>query len=243
MRFISCHNGKIQTLSPQEFRAPASRVFATGLPALDALLPGGGFARGSVHEILSEPQNGNALFFTTLLARSSVELSDSNAAHRFICWCDPDGEIYPPALANHGIALSHLLLLQPRNPRDMLWAISESLRCKAVAAVVAAPPRLSRITARRLQLSAERGGGVGLLLRNTNAPGIDCYAAATRWLVRPEPGERTLQRWNVQLIHGHGGCIGQTVILEVSRESHSVRANAPPAHRSKEKSPGIARVS
>jgi hypothetical protein len=286
MRFISCHDGKLQVLSPQEFRAPTAQAFTTGLGPLDALAPGGAFARGAVHEILTAPEHGAALFFATLLAGASTapprELSpspdtppfDALTRHRhlsggarggaepthrrpeyqgrgkkdsskvsctprrFICWCDPTREIYPPALASHGIALTHLFLLHPHGPRDLLWAISESLRCKGVAAVVAAPPRLSRIMARRLQLSAERGGGVGILLRNTNAPGIDCYAAATRWLVRPHPGERTVQRWNVQLIHGHGGCIGQTVILEVSRENHSVRALESLAHRPVETRPG-----
>jgi len=247
MRFISCHDGKLQILSPQEFRAPAGRAFATGLPALDALAPGGAFGRGAVHEILCAPEHGTALFFATLLARSAAAssqdsaASDGGGANRFICWCDPARELYPPALANHGIALTHLLLLHPDGPRNMLWAISESLRCRGVAAVVAAPPRLSRIAARRLQLSAERGGGIGLLLRNANAPGIDCYAAATRWLVRPAPGERTIQRWNVQLIHGHGGSIGQTVILEANRENHSVRALEPLAHRSLET--GVAQAS
>ncbi len=294
---------------------PTAQAFTTGLAPLDALAPGGAFARGAVHEILTAPEHGAALFFATLLAgasaappggtgdgegtkavaaatklrhqgtggrmeegfregsgfrvQTSAQKSPSSpscrslvaaatasvpsclppdppsclgasvpSCRRFICWCDPTREIYPPALASHGIALTHLFLLHPNGPRDLLWAISESLRCKGVAAVVAAPPRLSRVMARRLQLSAERGGGVGLLLRSTNAPGIDCYAAATRWLVRPQAGERTVQRWNVQLIHGHGGCIGQTVILEVSRENHSVRALESLANRPMEKSTG-----
>lgn len=255
MRFISCHDGKLQVLNPQEFRAPTAEAFTTGLAALDALAPGGAFARGAVHEILTAPEHGAALFFAMLLAKASASpvcgqtsgqplfppapvLRGRRESHGFICWCDPTREIYPPALASHGIALTHLFLLHPNNPRDLLWAISESLRCKGVAAVVAAPPRLSRIMARRLQLSAERGGGIGLLLRHTNAPGIDCYAAATRWLVRPHPGERTVQRWNVQLIHGHGGCIGKTVILEASRENHSVRALESLADRPMEKSEG-----
>jgi len=294
MRFVSCHDGKLQVLNPREFRAPTTQAFTTGLASLDALAPGGAFTRGAVHEVLTAPEHGAALFFATLLAAASAapaaELSPSpgtafdtltwprhlsggaesthrkpeyqgrgkgksqkvararsHTPRRFICWCDPTREIYPPALANHGIALTHLFLLHPHGPRDLLWAISESLRCKGVAAVVAAPPRLSRVMARRLQLSAERGGGVGILLRSTNAPGIDCYAAATRWLVRPQPGERTVQRWNVQLIHGHGGCIGQTVILEASRENHSVRALESLAHRPLETrpgaKPGVARAS
>jgi protein ImuA len=236
MRFISCHDGKLEVLGTQAFRAPAARAFTTGLDALDALAPGGGFARGAVHEILSAPEHGTPLFFAALLAAASGQ-GDEAEGRKFILWCDPTKEIYPPALANHGIALTHLFLVRPREPRDLLWSISEALRCKGVAAVVAAPPRLSRVAARRLQLSAERGGGVGLLLRRANSPDIGCYAAATRWLVRPAPGQRTVQRWSVQLIHGHGGCVGQTVFLELSRENHSVRALESLAHRPVETRP------
>jgi len=96
-----------------------------------------------------------------------------------------------------------------------------------VAAVVAEMKpgqRLSRLEARRLQLSAERGGGVGLLLRPWGNRLSAEHAAATRWLVRPAPGERTVQRWKVQLVHGHGGRVGGVVILEHSRETNRVRA-------------------
>lgn len=146
-----------------------------------------------------------------------------------IIWCDPTGEIYPPALANFGIPLDRLFLLKTRNDRETVWAIAECLRCKGVAAVVAAPPALSRIEARRLQLAAERGGGAGILLRPLRGRGSAVHAAATRWLVRPMPGERTLQRWSVQLIHGHGGRVGQNVILECSRETHRISVRPAPA--------------
>src|SRR6202012_3453813 len=117
-----------------------------------------------------------------------------------------------------------LFLLRPKTEKDLVWAVSECLRCKGVSAVVAAPPRLSRIEARRMQLSAERGGGVGLLMRHATSSGkpartAKIYAAATRWLLRPEPGGATYQRWSVQLLHGHGGRLTQRVILESSRES------------------------
>jgi hypothetical protein len=44
------------------------------------------------------------------------------------------------------------------------------------------------------------------------------HAAATRWLVEPAPGERTVQRWKVRLIYGHGGHLHHPVYLECARD-------------------------
>jgi len=245
MRLISCHDGRLLALDAEALgaggraggRASAfaagGRGFVTGLPALDALPPGGAFARGAVHEILAETGHGTPLFLAMLLAQGSALPHDPphDLPHdRFggaIIWCDPRGTLYPPALAAHGIPLDQLFLLHPRAAADQTWAVAECLRCKGVAAVVASIDyRLSRVEARRLQLSAERGGGVGLLLRPADRSLASEHAAVTRWLVRPAPGERTVQRWSVQLIHGHGGRVGQAVILEHSRETNRVRAVA-----------------
>jgi len=233
MKLITCQGGRLLTLSEMLgdvdassgagrhviSAAPNVLSFITGLPALDALAPGGAFRRGAVHEILSDPEEGTPLFFAMVLARAT------HGAGALV-WCDPGHEIYPPALAAQGIDLDRLFLLQPRTPAEQTWAVGECLKCKGVAAVVAAmkpAQRLSRLEARRLQLAAERGGGVGLLLRPAGKVSAE-HAAATRWLVRPAPGERTVQRWEVQLVHGHGGRVGGVVILEHSRETNRVRA-------------------
>jgi cell division inhibitor SulA/protein ImuA len=227
MKLITCQGGRLLTLSvmlgdgPQVV-PPCADIpsFTTGLAAFDALAPGGVLRRGAVHEILSDPSHGTPLFFAMLLARSCGATSGA------IIWCNPDHELYPPALAAQGIDLDRLFLLQPKTPAEQTWAVAECLKCRGVAAVVAAMKpahRLSRLEARRLQLSAERGGGVALLLRPSGKASAE-HAAATRWLVRPAPGERTVQRWEVQLVHGHGGRVGQTVILEHSRETNRVRA-------------------
>lgn len=226
MKLITCQGGRLLTLSEMlgegpSVVAPATDMpsFTTGLPALDALAPGGVFRRGVVHEILSELSHGTPLFFAMLLTRAT---NDAGA----IVWCDSDHKLYPPALAAQGISLDRLFLLQPKTPAEQTWAMAECLKCKGVAAVVAEmkpSQRLSRLEARRLQLSAERGGGVGLLLRPAGKISAE-HAAATRWLITPAPGERTIQRWEVQLVHGHGGRVGQAVILEHSRETNRVRA-------------------
>src|SRR5688572_24336803 len=204
MRMIAAHGGKIQMRDSGEVSAN-ELGFTTTLSALDEVAGAKAFARGAVHEILCEKGQGPAMFFATVLARAAC-------GDRAIVWSDPQRRLYPPAIAAAGIPLNRLLLLWPENEKDELWALTECLRCSGVGVALACPKRLSTIEARRLQLAAERGGGVGILLRPHSATTTP-YAAATRWLVSAMGGERTVQKWKVQLIHGHGGQVGQTVIL------------------------------
>ena len=229
MQFVSCHDGKLQTLETAGLKTSPARSFVTGLEAWDALAPQQRFARGAVHELLFERSHGQPKF---VAAQLTLAASSSSSP---IVWCDPRGEVYPPALAALGFDLSKVYLLHPQSLVDEAWAVTECLRCRGVRAVIAAAPeKLSRIEARRFQLAAERGGTVGIMLRQRGR-GENIYAAATRWLVAPHPGERTVQRWSIQLLHGHGGRVGQTVFLEYSRENHSVRAVEKLADRPVEK--------
>jgi hypothetical protein len=243
MRFISCHNGQLQQLAEVGLKTSSERTFRTGIELIDELAPGGALVRGAVHEVLSEKAHGQGRFFAATLARAGTKsdavgseaVTQSNShrltaspLHRVtssppIIWVDPKGELYPPALLELGIDLSNVYILHPKSIADENWAIAECLRCKGVGVVIAAPQRLTRIEARRFQLAAETGGSVAILLRHTGA-GSNIYAAATRWLVAPTPGEPTTQRWKIQLIHGHGGRIGQSVFLEYSRETRKIRA-------------------
>ena len=225
---ISCQNGRILTsLKSEETFAASDKIIPTGLGALDEIAPEGGFEQGAIHEILSSPEHGAARTFALTISRLCH--FSGTAERGALVWCDEASDLYPPAIASSGIPLNRLYLLRPEKRDDLIWAITECLRCKGVAATIAQVNHLSRIEARRLQLAAERGGGMGLLLRpmlqirgEVQAPQV--YAAATRWLVEPAPGERTIQRWNVQLIHGHGGRVGKPVILEHNRETNLVRA-------------------
>ena len=276
MRLISSHNGKLLTLNSNG-SAVTDKSFSSGLADWDAMAPGGAFARGAIHEFLTDSADGKAMFAAMVLVRGERQRDEGRGkgqrdegtkglrvmageANDFvpsslgpsvpsshpsvpssrllthpIIWIDPANELYPPALAAHGFPLDRLFLLHPKSPdpkgRDLIWAIAECLRCKGVGAVVAAPPRLSRIQARRLQLSAERGGGVGLLLRHVGRDSA-CHAAATRWLIRPAPGGRNVQRWTIQLLHGHGGRVGQTLCLEHCRETNHLHTFDPMADRS-----------
>jgi protein ImuA len=199
------------------------RTFATGLKSIDELLPRRRWARGAIHEILAAPEDGIPRLFPLQIARAAAR--DKGV----IVWCDAQQELYPPAITAAKIPLDRLYLLRPTNREDLVWSIAECLRCRGVAATIAAAPqRLSRIEARRLQLAAERGGGVGILLRSMistplaemQAPFV--YAAATRWRIAPAPGERMIQRFSISLLHGPAEHVGQTVFLEHHHESNLV---------------------
>jgi protein ImuA len=272
MRFISCHDGKLQTLETAGLKASPARAFATGLSNWDDLAPQRMLARGAVHELLFDAGDGPPKFVASLLARAACHpegscatrgISESNGActprslgrsgslgmtvldgaeSMPVIWSDPRGEVYPPALVALGFDLANVYLLRASSDEEASWAVAECLRCRGVGAVIAAPPasrKMSRIEARRLQLAAERGGSVGILLRQTGR-GSDVYAAATRWKVAPAPGERTVQRWTIQLLHGHGGRVGETVILEWCRETNSVRTTEQLSHRPAAETPAPA---
>jgi hypothetical protein len=277
MPLITCENGQIYRVDQLEKNGTDGCV--TGLPELDRLLPYQRLARAGVHEVLTGPGEEPGLFFALLLAgaggvasyelrvtrKHSLATRNSQLATSLVI-SDPRRLIYPPALAAMGFDLSRLLMLRPRSAAEELWAVTEALRCKGVGAVIAAMGKLTKIEARRLQLAAEQGGGMGVLLRESRQgvvgrrqwavgreqeeeffcrlptadyslpPAADCrpstpHAAVTRWLVQPMPGERTVQRWRIQLIHGHGGRLFHPVVLERCRETHSVRTIEPMADR------------
>src|SRR6266536_591927 len=122
MQLLSCHDGKLLKVDSADLGgASAERSFSTGLKVVDRLLPGGGLGRGVIHEVLWAGKEARPLFFAAWLARAAV------GGGGRVVWCDPRGEIYPPALAGVGIALDRLFLLRPRTAEEEIWALAECL--------------------------------------------------------------------------------------------------------------------
>lgn len=224
MHVISSSRGALQVFDSWSIRdqSPSlrtGRAIETGVAALDRLMPGGAFGCGAVHEFLAE--GSPAFLLPVLLAKSACRFG-------WIAWCDGERQFFPPAAAALGLPLDRLLLLRPGDHESLLWAAAESLRCTGIAACIVPVPdrRLSHLHVRRIQLAAETGRGAGILLRPASHQ-HQPYAAASRWLVRPAPSPPTAHRWTVQLLHGHGGLVGQTLLLEMSRDTHHVRAIDP----------------
>jgi len=95
-----------------------------------------------------------------------VPFNAAEKDHRSIVLIDALGDFYPPAARQHGIEFDRLIVLRPGNERDAFWAVDQSLRCPAVAVVIAPLTRLDDLLSRRLQLAAESSGCMGLILRS-----------------------------------------------------------------------------
>jgi protein ImuA len=197
--------------------AAAHGVLPFGVAAIDRVLPGGGLARGALHEILGaggdEEDGALAAAFTAGIVGRLAATQDG-----MVLWCLPRLDLYGPGLAAHGLDPGHLILV--RAPRDdvILWAMEEGLRAPGIAAVVGEIGVLPAVASRRLQLAAERSGITAFLLRRwrdgtqaaheRNLPN----AAVTRWRIaalpsQPPPGEPGVGhgRWWVELLRCRGG--------------------------------------
>jgi protein ImuA len=222
---LAAKSSALRTLLAQQFPIQLRDLFRTGLDAMDDLAPYGGLRCAAIHELLFESASPPQTL-AMLLARAA-----QNTMGGVIVWSDPTWELNPVALSVAGIDPRRLILLRPRNAEQEISALAECLRCKGVSATVTSLKRLSSVEARRLQLAAENGGGIGVFLRSMVRGSVSNYAAATRWLVGPALESEGSQSWIIELVHGHGGRIGERVLLEVDRETNLVRASSVLAHR------------
>jgi protein ImuA len=195
----------------------AHGVVPFGVAAIDRALPGGGLARGALHEILGvggDEEDGAvaAAFAAGVLGRLVM------ARDGLVLWCLPRPDLYGPGLAVHGLDPGRLVLVRASRDAEILWAMEEGLRTPGIVAVVGEVGALPAVASRRLQLAAERSGATAFLLRRWREGGRAAReralpnAAMTRWRiaalpsrpVRDEPGVGH-PRWRIELLRCRGG--------------------------------------
>ena len=228
-------------------------IVSSGSAAIDSLLPAGGYQRGTLVEWIADSGSG-ADFLSLTTARQAA--LDGGA----LVIVDSTEQFYPPAAAALGINLGNLILLretagetsshgpsshgqssQPQTKQldadDFLWAIDQSLRCPAVAAVWGHLPKFENSLTRerwlrRFQLSAESSGCLGLFLQPLEQFGKPSWAE-TQWLVNssvawPQGSEnirrsaRHCRRVELKLARCRGSQIGQAITLDINTISGSI---------------------
>lgn len=162
---------------------PDAGVHALDWPELEALLPDGGFTRGSVVELASPGAAGGG----TLLAVRALRALQHKDPRAVAAWLDPDATLYGPGLLRAGIDLARLLVVRPP-PADVGRFAVKVVASGAVELMVVGldpvfgasrpAPRAQRgarrplsdeVVVRKLALAVEsadaaRGGGATVLL-------------------------------------------------------------------------------
>ncbi len=168
----------------------------SGWPRLDHAL-GGGFAFPGLHELVAAvpgaPVRTIALQIAAHAAAgahdfvATASTAGSDVPGRWILYIEDHSapDLYPPAAVDCGVSLGRLILIRTRGVFDALWVCEQALRCSAVAAVVLSLRHLESYVSRRLQLAAEEGGGLGLVLRSDSRAGHTF--ASSRILIEPLP--------------------------------------------------------
>jgi hypothetical protein len=192
--------------------AARAEVLPTGCAAFDACLPGRGWPRTGLIEILVSRFGVGELY---LLFPALAALTRRPGA-RWCVWVAPPLEPYAPALSAHGAALERMLVVRPSGQRgnpqrgrasEPLWAFEQTLGSGASDIALAWAARSPRARAiRRLQLAAERGKTLGVLFRPQRAAS-ESSAAVLRICVEPNPGGA-----RITLLKSRGGVRGSIEI-------------------------------
>ncbi|HVT26784.1 MAG TPA: hypothetical protein VHE81_02090 [Lacipirellulaceae bacterium] len=239
--------GRWEAASPAEDAV----AFSCGVAAVDRLLPGGGLRYGMLVEWIgthvaaggspartdrtSEIATGGSPVFTLGLLAAREACREGGA----LVVIDRRQMFYPPTAAAWGIDLERLIVVHPQNARDELWAAVQVLRSPAVAAMWAAIDRLDSRAFRRLQLAAQAGRTLGVLLRPPSARGQPSWADVTlevesraksqgsrAGILALDPRHSTLdffRRVQVRLLRCHPGRAGGSAALEIDDATYTVR--------------------
>ena len=163
-------------------RAPARSTPAThptGVDALDAVLPFGGWPPSSMSEVLTAHDGIGELSLVLPTLARLTQLRQS------IVVVGPPYLPYAPGWTLKGVDLDHLLVVRATG-KEALWAAEQCLRSGACAAVLCWPQEATDKSLRRLQVAAETGKALGFALRSTRALS-NASPAALRLQVESQP--------------------------------------------------------
>lgn len=203
----------------QSLRTPDEdrRALSTGLNELDQLLPEKGLMPGTLSEWISAHEGSGAMTLAMLVAKQIQTTGP-------LVVVDQSRQFYPTAMAALGIDLQNTMFVHPKTRADELWAVEQSLRCEGIAAVVFQLQHLRTPEFRRLQLAAESGRAIGLLLRPAIARRHSGWADV-RLMVKalPSIAHSFVRHLEVRCVYAKAAFNDQALQLEVCDETNTVR--------------------
>ena len=174
----------------------------TGYVELDQRLAGGGWPEDGLTELL---HNSIGIGEMRLVGPALAHLSESET--RWIVWVAPPFIPYAPGLSAMGIDLRNVLIVRPKERRDILWVIEQALASTSCSAVLAWEKSLDPRDLRRLNLASREGRTWGVLFRPTHAEQDASPAELRLSLEGSKHSDHAPHRAiDVRIIKRRGGC-------------------------------------
>jgi protein ImuA len=214
--------------------------FGFGVDRIDAALRGNagadGLPRAALHELhaASKDDRTSAAAMALLMAqrcqddRPILWISESGEARR-------QGRLYPPGLAELGIDPDNIIHVDAPDSIAALRAAADGVRSSAMGAVIIElsgkkPKGLDMTATRRLSLSAQKSGVLGLVLRSGSDPDNPLPTAAfSRWQIAAAPSLALEANapghpaFDIKLLRHRSGLYGLSARLEWNRENQIFR--------------------
>lgn len=170
--------------------------------AIEQAFPNNCFPIGCTHEFITgyfedaAPTNG---FIAAVLGKL-MKLSG-------VCiWISTARCLFPPALIRFNVRPEHIIFIDLKNEKDVLYVTEEALKCNKVTAVISELKNLSLKESRRFQLAAEQSRVTGFIIRHQPKI-ITNIASVSRWRITSFPSQLEdglpgvgFPRWKVQLL-------------------------------------------
>ena len=212
-----------------------------GIPSFDQRIADGGLRLDALHEV----------------AAGTAQMSDDSAATLFmagiaarawgpILWVVRRRDLFAPGLYQAGLSPERVLYAEARDDAELLALMEEGLRHRGLGAVIGEVKRATMGATRRLQLAAEGGRTIALLMRRHPREDADPLgqpsAALTRWRITSAPSAPSRHgmgraRWTVALERQRGGD-PFTTLMEACDDTG--RLSLPAALGDRSRAPGRA---
>jgi protein ImuA len=203
-------------------------TFPSGFVELDRELPGGGWPRGALTEILVD---GHGFGELSLLLPALCGL---RAGGDWVLAIAPPHPLHAPACAAAGIDFEHLAVVSPAGSHDALWAAEQALQSGAPQAVLCWSAAADSRAVRRLQVAAGQGGqgGAAVFLFRPLSRAREPSAAALRLALAAGPVTPQGDTLSVHILKRRGPPLANDIVLAVPRPAlrrDHVLASAVPA--------------
>lgn len=195
--------------------AQADATVASGFASLDRELPGGGWPRSALTELLADAEGIGELH---LLVPALKRLAQ---AGEWIALVAPPHIPYAPAFASGGIDPARVIVVEAAEDRQRWWAAEQVLRSDSAGALLFWPKAVGDQRTRRLQLAAQEGKTLAFLF------------APTARAAQPSPSPLRLRlalsghHLSIDIFKRRGGVVSAPLRLDVAAEP---AAGAPGDH-------------